>query len=159
MRTTIAAAIVAASLAAACSRDAQRDQPQPLPPDQAAQLLHERVWLDKEPRHGSDRFHLMAFIDKEIGVSQERTIWKGAFEMFLYKVKDRSLDVRLPGSRKAVKTTFRVEKARRGEADVKLTLDKPFAGPTTYYGYPLDGHADADAFVEARFGRLAAEGI
>lgn len=157
MRTTIAAAIVAATLAAACSKDAQRDQPQPLPPDQAAQLLSERIWLDKEPRSGGDRFHLMIFVDKELGVYQDRTIWKGAFEMFLYKAKDKSLDVRLPGSRKAVKTTFRVEKARRGEADVKLTIDKPFAGPTTYYGYPIDGHADGDAFVEARFGHLTAE--
>jgi len=152
MRTTIAAAIVAASLAAACSRDA-RDQPKPLPPDEAADLLHERIWLDKQPRTGGDRFHLMVFDAGEFGVYQDRTIWKGNFEMFMYKAKDRAIEMRLPGSRKTVKTTFRVERVRHGEADVKLTLDTPFAGPKSYYGYDFDG-GDADAYVEAKFGSL-----
>lgn len=152
MRTTIAAAIVAASLAAACSPDAQRDQPKPLPPDQAAELLDKRVWLDKEPRGWSDKFNLLIFSEDVHGVHQQGTIWKGGYEIFIYEADGNKLDVRMPGSSKVVKTTFRVEQARRGEADVKLTIEKPFAGPATYYGYRFDGRAED--FVESRFGHL-----
>jgi hypothetical protein len=154
MRTAIALAIVAVSLTAACSKDAatRRD---PLPPDEAAELLHQRIWLDKEPRGQNEVFHLFVFDHGQMGIYQDRTIWKGKFEMFIYEAEGKSIEMRLPGSRKIIKTGFSIEKAKRGEADVKLTLDKPFEGPKEYYGYRFDG--GADAFVDAKFGALATE--
>jgi hypothetical protein len=150
MRTTIAAAIVAVSLTAACGKTApQRD---PLPPGEAAELLHKRIWLDTEPRGWSDKFHLLVFDGDHSGVYQDRTVWKGTFEVFIYEADGKTLDLRLPGSKKTVKTTFSIEKAKRGEADVKLTIDKPFDGPTSYYGYKFDH--DADTFISQRFGAL-----
>jgi hypothetical protein len=151
MRTTIAAAIVAVSLTAACSQKAT-PQREPLPPDQAAELLHQRIWLDKEPRGQNDVFHLFVFDEGQLGIYQDRTIWKGKFEMFIYEAEGKTIEMRLPGSRKIVKTSFTVEKSKRGEADVKLTLDKPFEGPKEYYGYRFDG--EADAFVQQHFGDL-----
>lgn len=154
MRTAIAATIVAVSLsAAACKQDGPK--PAPLPPDEAVELLDQRIWLDSEPRGWTDKFHLLVFDGANTGVYQDRTIWKGAFEIFIYEADGAKLDLRLPGSRKTMKTGFKVEKAKRGEADLKLTLDKTFAGPTTYYGYKFDG--GGDAFVEARFGALKQE--
>lgn len=157
MRTAIAATIIAVSLSAvACTQ--QKPKPEPLPPDQAAEMLAKRIWLDKEPRGWSDPFHILMFDGDATGVYQDRTVWKGAFEVFIYEADGARLDLRLPGSRKTMKTGFKVEKATRGEADVKLTLDKTFEGPTTYYGYRFDGGGvDPDAWVEARFGTLTAE--
>lgn len=153
MRTSITAAAVAVSLAAAAAACGQSTpQRDPLPPGEAAELLHERVWLDKEPRGWSDKFHLMIFDGDHSGVYQDRTIWKGSFEVFIYEADGNTLDLRLPGSKKTVKTTFTIEKQKRGEADVKLTIDKPFEGPATYYGYKFDG--GAASFVETRFGHL-----
>lgn len=157
MRTALAAAVVAISLTAACAQD--RPRAAPLPPDEATELLHQRIWLDKEPRRPGDRFHLLAFAAEDYGVSQERTIWKGAFENFIYEADGATLAFRLPGSRKVVKTGFRIEPAKRGEADLKLVLDTSPLGPTTYYGYQLgEGGADAagaEAWVKAKFGAIA----
>ena len=148
MRTAIALAIVAVSLTAACGRGNATPQKDPLPPGEAAELLHERIWLDKEPRGQNDVFHLFVFDEGQMGIYQDRTIWKGKFEMFIWEAAGKNIEMRLPGSRKIVKSGFRIEKEHHGKADAKLVLDKPFEGPTTYYGYPFDGaSADADAFV------------
>jgi hypothetical protein len=155
MRTALAAAVAAISLSIACARATPEQAPSP--PDEAADLLHERVWLDKEPRGWGDQFHLMVFDGDHSGVYQDRTVWKGNFEVFIYEADGNTLDLRLPGSRKTMKTGFRIEKSKRGEADVKLTLDKMPAGPTTYYGYRFDGGGAAtpDAWVKATFGSVA----
>ncbi len=153
-RTALAAAVVttAVTLAlAACSRDAAPRQA-PLPPDEATTLLAQRIWLDQEPRGPSDKFNVLVFDGQRSGVVQERTIWKGSFEVFVYEADRGRLNIKLPGSRKQLKTGFSIERAKRGDADVKLTLDKAPAGPTVYYGYRFDGH-DADAWVAEHFAR------
>lgn len=154
-RTAIAAAVVAVAVLSqgACSRDASHRGA--LPPDEATALLDKRIWLDKEPRGPRDVFHLLIFDrDHAMGVYQDRTIWKGTFEAFKYEAQKGHLDMVLPGSGKRVKTGFTVERARRGDADVKLTLERAPHGPTVYYGYDLGGH-DADAWVSAHFGAAA----
>lgn len=151
-RTAIATAVVVAAVLsqAACSRDHARPHGG-LPPDEAAALLSRRVWLDKEPRGPRDIFHIVIFDrDHAMGVFQDRTIWKGTFEAFKYEAQRGQLDVVLPGSNKRVKTTFTVERARRGDADVKLTLGGAVFGPTVYYGYDFGG-GDADSWVAAHF--------
>src|SRR5688572_26578997 len=121
MRTAIAAAIVAVSLTAACGKAAPRHK-DPLPPGEAAELLHQRIWLDKEPRGQNEVFHLFVFDEGQMGIYQDRTIWKGKFEMFIYEAEGKTIEMRLPGSRKIIKSGFSVEKSRHGKADVKLTL-------------------------------------
>lgn len=144
-RTVLAVAVATAALAA-CSRDAGTRHA-PLPPDEATELLHQRIWLDQEPRKESDSFHVLVFDGgQHMGVFQNRTIWKGNFEGFLYEAQSGRLDLRLPASHKRLQTGFSIEKAKRGRADVKLTLQKSPNGPTVYYGYRFDG--DADAFAK-----------
>jgi hypothetical protein len=152
-RTAIAAAVVAAAVLSqgACSRDHRATPKGALPPDEATALLDKRVWLDKEPRGPRDVFHLMIFDRSHaMGVYQDRTIWKGTFEAFKYEAQKGRLDLVMPGSGKRVKTGFTVERARRGEADVKLTLEKAPMGPTVYYGYDFGG-GDAEQWVAEHF--------
>jgi len=151
-RTAIAAVVVATAVlsAAACSRDASPGGS--LPPDEATALLDKRIWLDKEPCGHSDVFHVLVFDRRSSsGVFQHRTIWKGDFELFKYEAQKGQLKLVLPGSQKRVQTGFTVERAKRGDADVKLTLERAPHGPTVYYGYRFDGH-DADAWLAATFG-------
>ena len=151
-RTAIAALVVATAVlsAAACSRDASPRGS--LPPDEATAILDKRIWLDKEPRGQGDHFHVLFFDRREsAGAFQHRTIWKGDFELFKYEAQKGQMKLVLPGSSKRVQTGFTIERAKRGNADVKLTLEKTPRGPTVYYGYRFDGH-DADAWLAATFG-------
>jgi hypothetical protein len=149
-RTVLAVVVAITALAAACSRDAGTRRA-PLPPDEATELLHQRIWLDQEPRKESDSFHVLVFDGEQSGVLQNRTIWKGSFEIFLYEAQRGRIDLRLPASRKRLHTGFTIEPAKRGQADVKLTLQKSPSGPTVYYGYRFDG-GDADAWLPKTFG-------
>ena len=153
MRTVLLLTLaLAAAPLAACSHDVAA--PPRVADGDATALLQQRIWLDHEPKGWGDRFHLLAFDPEHTGVHQERTVWKGAFELFRYEVDRGQLVLRLPGSKKVVKTAFKLERTRRGDADVRLTLDRPAEGPTVYWGYRFDG-GDADAWVDARFGALA----
>jgi len=153
-RTAIAAAVVAVTVLSqgACSRDA-KTRHDGLPPDEATALLDKRIWLDKEPRGPNDTFHILVFErEHATGIFQHRTIWKGGFELFKYEAQRGRIDMKLPGSRKRVQTGFTIERARRGDADVKLTLERAPQGPTVYYGYNFEGH-DADAWIAEHFPR------
>jgi hypothetical protein len=149
MRTVLLIVAVAA-LSSSCSREATG--PARIADGDSAVLLHKRVWLDEEPKRAEDRFHLMVFDKEKTGIYQDRTVWKGEFELFRYKAENGGLVLKLPGSKKVVKTGFKIEQIKRGQADVRLTLDQPAAGPKVYWGYKFDDHADAHAWVDARFG-------
>src|SRR5687768_14210167 len=101
MRTVILAVALAA-LSSSCSRDAA--SPPRVADNDSAQLLHRRVWLDEEPRTEHDRFHILFFDREKTGVYQDRTVWKGEFELFRYQARDGGLVLKLPGSKRVVKT-------------------------------------------------------
>jgi hypothetical protein len=155
-RTALTAAVLCLAAAAlslgACSRDAGPRRHDGLPPDEATALLDKRVWLDKEPRGPNDTFDILVFDRRSSsGIFQHRTIWKGEFELFRYEAQKGRIDMKLPGSHRRVQTGFTVERQKRGDADVKLTLERSPRGPTVYYGYRFDGH-DVDAWVATTFG-------
>jgi hypothetical protein len=154
--TAIAAAVLSVLVLSqgACSRDASSRGQGALPPDEATALLDKRVWLDHEPRTEGEQFHLLIF-DRQhaMGVFQHRTVWKGNFEAFRYEAQKGRIDMKLPGSRSRVQTGFTVERVKRGQADVKLTLERSPRGPQVYYGYDFGGH-DAESWLAARFGAL-----
>lgn len=150
---TILLAVALAALSSACSGDHASTR---VTDGDARQLLYKRVWLDEEPRTESQRFHVLVFDKRKSGIYQDRTIWKGAFELFRYKADGSGLSLELPGSDREVKTGYKIERVKHGQADVRLTIDKPADGPSVYYGYRFDGAAvDADAWVTARFGSIA----
>ncbi|MEZ4404462.1 MAG: hypothetical protein R3B06_30865 [Kofleriaceae bacterium] len=145
----------ALALAAGCHRSEPRGQHKPLPPDQAEQVLHDRLWLDHAPRSLRDAFDVMVFTPGGGAIHQRRTVWKGDFEVFLHEVDGGELAFHLPASGTDMHSTFRIARAAGPDgADHKLVIDHPPLGPREYWGWKMDGQA-TDAWLAAHFGALA----
>lgn len=162
-----AAAVVAVlsltTLATAACGAKKSDREKPLPPDRAAELLHERVWLDHAPRSPHDKFHLAIFDEGGSALAMHRSIWKGDFEVFFYEVDGRELEFFLPASHTEMRSAFRVEPFRgQPGADVKLTIEHAPIGPREYLGFTGEDGLDAtdvhavDGWLAARFPAAAA---
>lgn len=157
MRVAAVAAAALSLTAAACRSDSAPAH-KPLPPDRAAELLHERIWLDHLPRSPADKFHLAIFDDGGSAIAMHRTVWKGDFEVFFYDVDGRDLEFFLPASGTEMRSAFHIEKVSGPEnADVKLVIEHPPTGPREYLGFAGDGgaidQAAADAWLADRFPR------
>jgi len=151
----IAAVAVTAAALAACNAGEARHKP--VPPGKAAELLHERIWLDHAPRTPNEKFELALFDEGGSGIRQRRTVWKGDFELFFYEVDGNDLEFFLPASGTAMHTSFRiVPEAGPDHADHKLVIDHPPTGPREYWGWRMEGH-DRDAWLAAQFGGDAAK--
>jgi len=158
MRTTLAAAATAVAVISLAGCHKQPERAKPVPPDEAAELLGERLWLDHAPRGERDRFHLALFDPSGIGIVQERTIWKGDFEMFLHEADDGRIELVRPASGEQVTTGFHIEPTRTREgADYKLILEHNPFGPREYLGFGGDG-ASPDAWLARRFGGAGGAG-
>src|SRR5262245_51661250 len=49
-------------------------------------LVFDRLWVDHLPRNERDTIQIFAAItDEPIGIFQETSVWKGAFELFRYE--------------------------------------------------------------------------
>ena len=150
---TFAVALAATAALACHGSDAQR---KPLPPDRAAELLHDRVWLDHAPRTPNDRFQLVMFDAAGGAIRQHRTIWKGDFEAFFHEVDGGELEYFLPASGTSMRTAFHITPVDGPDhADHKLVIEHPPTGPREYYGWRLE-HGSTDAWLAATFGRRAA---
>jgi hypothetical protein len=150
-RMRVALVAVAALSLTACHRS-QR-QSRPLPPEQAAERLHSRIWLDHAPRTGNDRFHLVMFDPSGGAVSQHRTIWKGDFEVFFHEVDGREIEYQLPASGTTMRSGFVVEPVTGPDgADFKLTIDHPPTGPREFWGWKME-HGSADRWLASHFDR------
>ncbi|MBK9035285.1 MAG: hypothetical protein IPL61_29205 [Myxococcales bacterium] len=149
---TVAVAVAATALLACHQSEAKR---KPLPPDQAAELLHDRVWLDHAPRTPSDRFQLVMFDETGGAIRQHRTIWKGDFEVFFHEVDGGELEYFLPASGTTMRSTFRITPVDGPDhADHKLVIDHPPTGPREYFGWRLE-RGTADAWLAKTFGTPA----
>jgi hypothetical protein len=118
---------------------------------EAPKLLIDRNWIDHMPQTHADRLHVFRFVPTMGGgVFQDRTLFKGEFELFVFKAHERDLDLVFPHNGDRVKTGYRIDKVD-GPApfDLRLTLDDSPRGPRVYYGIraETDPHGDA---LEAR---------
>lgn len=163
-----AAAVAVAALSltlTACGSKRAADRERPLPPDRAAEVLHERVWLDHAPRSPQDRFHLAIFEEGGAAIEMHRTVWKGNFEVFFYEADGRQIDFFLPSSGTETRSAFRIEPFRGQQgADVKLVIDHPPIGPREYLGFGGEDHGlratdptSIDAWLAERFPAARAE--
>ena len=132
---------IAATVAACGTHEAQK---QPLPPDRAAELLHERVWLDHAPKRPTERFHLVLFDEGGSGVRQHRTVWKGDFELFFHEVDGGELEFVLPATGTTMRSAFRVVPARGPDGEEP---QRPHAEPAGRA--PLASGGRAEAFTGA----------
>ena len=128
-------------LVAACS------SPKHLTGDDAKQLLIDRNWLDHMPQHEKEQMYVYRFVPSMGGgVFQDRTLYKGTFELFMFKVeRGDHIVFNLPETREKVTSQFKIEQVD-GPApfDLKLTIFTDPRGPHVYYGMrsetDRDGH-------------------
>ena len=149
MRTALAAALVLA----ACSSESRAPETRVAPTD-AAKLLIDRNWIDHMPQTHTDRLHVFRFVPTMgCGVFQDRTLFKGEFELFVFRVHDSELDFVFPDNGDRVRSSFRIEKVDGPTPfDLKLTIDASPRGPRVYYGI----RAETDPHGTALAARLAA---
>jgi hypothetical protein len=142
MRRKIFAIAVCAALAA-CHGKAS---PQ-LTESEAGKVLIDRNWIDRMPETMTDRLHVYRFVPSMGGgVFQDRTLFKGTFELFMFKIEGGDHIVfQLPETHEKVTSQFTIERVD-GPApfDLKLTIWSDPRGPHVYYGVRAetdrDGH-------------------
>jgi hypothetical protein len=138
---TIALALVLA----ACS--SSHPENKTLSGDEARKVLLDRNWLDRMPQTDRDRLHVYRFVPSMGGgVFQDRTLFKGTFELFMFEATNNEIRFVLPETHEKVTSRYRIE-AVDGPApfDLKLTIDADPRGPQTYYG--IRAETDRDGHV------------
>lgn len=142
----VALALATLALAGACRKDraGKEGAAAALPPDEAAELLINRNWLDAWPKEESDRLHVYRFTPSMGGgVFQDRTLFEGHFELFRYRIDGEHLTIEWPHSKSEDRMVFRVSRVN-GPApfDLRLELSSTSRGPRTYYGRSSETSAD-----------------
>ena len=128
---------------AACSSPAPKSS---VGTDEAAKLLIDRNWLDRMPESERDRLHVYRFVPSMGGgVFQDRTLFKGTFELFSFAVEADSIQFVLHETHQKVRSRFQIENVAGPEPfDLKLTIFDDPRGPHVYFGMRAetdrDGH-------------------
>ena len=137
-------ACVLSTLAVACS-SRPADQ---LSASDARDVLIDRNWMDRMPETPKDHLFVYRFVPKMGGgVFQDRTLFKGTFELFQFKVeRGDHLVFDLPETHEKVTSQFKIERVTGPKPfDLKLTIFNDPRGPSVYFGMrsekDVDGHA------------------
>jgi hypothetical protein len=133
MRNLLAVSLVAAlATVAACSSKSSSQ----LSASDARDVLIDRNWLDRMPESTTDRLHVYRFVPSMGGgVYQDRTLYKGTFELFMFKVDRDGIAFDLPETGEKVTSPFKIETVDGPEPfDLKLTIRDDPRGPHVYYG-------------------------
>lgn len=133
MTRALATAALVCLLACSSSRS---DTSRVLPPDQAAEVLVDRNWIDVWPTSKSERLHVYRFTPAMGGgVFQDRTLFLGSFELFMFSIDRGHLVFEMPETEETVRTRYRIERVSGPEPfDLRLTLARTPRGPRVYYG-------------------------
>jgi len=152
MRQLLVLTLLGGSLAACNGSSSPSPQ---LSADDARDVLIDRNWIDRMPETTTDRLHVYRFVPSMGGgVYQDRTLFKGTFELFLFKVeRDDHIVFDLPETHERVASQFAIERVD-GPApfDLKLTIFSDPRGPRVYYGMRSETDRDGRALEQ----RLAA---
>lgn len=126
--------LVFAAFIAACSSPSPSSRQ--LPASEANKLLLDRNWLDRMPETERDRLFVYRFVPSMGGgVFQDRTLYKGTFELFMFEVGDGKIRFVLPETKERVTSEFRIETVDGPPPfDLKLTVKPDPRGPGVYYG-------------------------
>lgn len=116
----------------------------------ARHLLIDRNWIDHMPKTDRERLHVYRFVPTMGGgVFQDRTLYKGTFELFKFDVDGDHLTFDLPETHERVRSQFHIEKVD-GPApfDLKLTVWSDPRGPSVYYGMRAETDRDGAALEQ-----------
>jgi hypothetical protein len=149
MRTMLGLLVVA-TLAACSSPNSTQ-----VSASDARSLLIDRNWLDRMPETDRDRLHVYRFVpNMGGGVFQDRTLYKGTFELFSFKVKDNAITFKLHETRTEVTSAYTIETVDGPKPfDLKLTIPDDPRGPKVYYGMRAETDRDGAA-LEQRLQQL-----
>ena len=132
MTTVLAALILSLSLAACSSPPSSAK----LDGDEAKRLLIDRNWLDRMPETDRDKLFVYRFVPSMGGgVFQDRTLYKGTFELFMFEATGEQIRFDLPETGTKVTSAYAIERVEGPEPfDLKLTLADDPRGPKVYLG-------------------------
>src|SRR5437660_2762296 len=99
-------------------------------------LLIDRNWIDRMPRTERDKLHVYRFVPSMGGgVFQDRTLYKGTFELFHFQASADHIDFDLPETDTQVSSRYTIEAVDGPEPfDLKLTVADDPRGPHVYFG-------------------------
>src|SRR5512135_1217585 len=99
---TIALALVLAACSSHSSPTIQGDE--------ARKILLDRNWIDRMPKTERDKLHVYRFVPSMGGgVFQDRTLYKGTFELFKFDTHGDEINFDLPETHEHVTSRFRIE--------------------------------------------------
>ena len=134
---------------AACSSSSPPSS-KAVPADEAKTLLIDRNWLDRMPETERDRLFVYRFVpNMGGGVFQDRTLFKGTFELFSFSVDGDRLRFVLHETKQDVTSRFTIERVD-GPApfDLKLTIDEDPRGPKVYFGIRAETDRDGTRLLQ-----------
>ena len=104
--------------------------------DEAKSLLIDRNWIDRMPETERDKLYVYRFVPTMGGgVYQDRTIYKGTFELFRFEATADEIRFDLLETHDKVTSRYTIEKVDGPEPfDLKLTIPDDPRGPKVYYG-------------------------
>ena len=104
--------------------------------DEARKLLLDRNWIDRMPETERDRLHVYRFVPSMGGgVFQDRTLYKGTFELFRFETSADEIRFDLPETHTKVVSKFHIENVSGPKPfDLKLTIHADPRGPQVYFG-------------------------
>lgn len=137
MRSVLLVAVVLA----ACSSSHKSND---IPDGEARRLLLDRNWIDRMPETERDKLHVYRFVPSMGGgVFQDRTIFKGTFELFMFETNADEIRFNLPETKQKVVSKFRIENVDGPKPfDLKLTIPADPRGPQVYYGMRAETDRD-----------------
>jgi len=147
----LALAALVGSLAACSSSGPPSHQ---VSTDEAKQLLIDRNWIDRMPQTDREKLHVYRFVPKMGGgVYQDRTLYKGTFELFKFKATGDEIRFNLPETKTRVTSAYTIDKVSGPEPfDLRLTIYESPRGPKVYYGIRAETDPHGDLLAQ----RLAA---
>jgi hypothetical protein len=143
----LSALVLAALRYAACGAgESRQTSTSTLPPDEAAELLINRNWLDRWPAGEKDRLHVYRFVPSMGGgVYQDRTLFAGKFELFTFQLAGDHMTIQWPHSKEEDRMVFRIDRVSGPKPfDLRLEISSPSRGPRTYYGRSAETGGAAD---------------
>jgi hypothetical protein len=117
---------------------------------EARKLLLDRNWIDRMPQTERDKLHVYRFVPTMGGgVYQDRTLYKGTFELFRFTTARDEIRFDLPETHQDVTSKFRIETVDGPDPfDLKLTIDADPRGPQVYYGIRAETDRDGRALEQ-----------
>lgn len=151
MRTLSLLAVAAALAACSSSKPSAA-----VSAEEAKNLLIDRNWLDTYPTGERDKLHVYRFVpNMGGGVFQDRTLFKGTFELFSFAATGSEITFTLHETHDQVTSAYTIEPVTGPEPfDLKLTIPDDPRGPKVYFGIKaetdVDGHLLEQRIAAAR---------